>query len=513
MMSRCKYCGKSGLFLRVSNLGLCQNCGTFVTMNMKTLVKQINESVEIMKKTKNPETFITRLDFIIGNYQKLYEYERMGIIVNQTRPSVMLAELTQSRDGVITEFLENALGDLRVKLLGIKTEKAKINQIQKFRETVESFIPKLGNRDSLTDVLKQTDSLFSSEENVMEDFDEGEFTVVDSPGNSPTLLQINKVNYVNQSPTPTQTGVVPVSQKIIIPQKHKAQYVIVSDKHPSQIVSGLTFQIQFDIFSGEVNGVNLPVDDPSTVFKKLPVRKPHNADTVEKLPYYPAYSQIEPEQRWVYLDWLEDICKPIDIGYVFMYYYGLERQLLSHSFDGVFDEICLLRNLHNHGSLIAYSDSALLFSALYMRKTGRINQLLDDNRQNWKGNDVLLVYFLLGQDLTSKSLMNFARGVREINLRYYKENPDLFENVLAEKLTQKYGRALLPFVSKFDIAEIRKKPRLIYANISFPQNMRQINVPDFLSYEPLMAEIYPLFADVHQQIKDGKRSSRPRKKS
>jgi hypothetical protein len=249
------------------------------------------------------------------------------------------------------------------------------------------------------------------------------------------------------------------------------------------------------------------------VYKKLPVRKPYNIETVEKLPYYPAYSQIEPEQRWTYLDWLEDICKPIDMGYVFIYYYGLERQLLSPSFDGVFDEICLLRNFHNNGSLIAYSDSALLFSALYMKKTGRLNQLLDDQRQNWQGNDALLVYFLLGQDLTSNSLIKFAKGVKEINLRYYKEDPELFEKVLAEKLAQKYGRDSMPFVSKFDIAEIRKKPRLIYANISFPQNMRQIEVPDFLSYEPLMAEIYPLFADVHQQIKDGKRSSRTSKKS
>lgn len=311
----------------------------------------------------------------------------------------------------------------------------------------------------------------------------------------------------------TQTGVVPVSQNYVVPQKHAAGYVIVSDKNQSQIVNGLNFHIQFDIFSGEINGVNIPIDDPSTVFKKLPVKKPHYIETVNKLPYYPAYSQIEPEQRWIYLNWLEDICNPIDIGYVFMYYYGLERQLLSHTFEGVFEEICLLRNLHNHASLIAYSDTALLFSSLYMKKTKRINQLLDDKRQNWHGNDVLLVHFLLREDLTSKDLIKVAKGVREINLRYYKEDPDLFEKVLVKKLTQKYGRELMPFSSKFDIADIRKKPRLVYANISFPQNMRQIDVPDFLSFEPLMAEIFPLFADVCQQIKDEKRNSRTRKKN
>lgn len=512
-MSQCKYCGRAGFFLRVSNMGMCQNCHSFVTMNMTTLAKQINESVAIMKKTKNPETFISRLDFIIENYQKLTEYERMGIIVNQTKPSLMLKEMTKSRDGVITEFLEDTLVELRVKLLSLKTEKAKNNQVQKFRETVESFVPRLGKKDTLDDLVNQIDSLFSTEEIEIEDFVDGQFTVVDSPVNSSILSKASEDYSVNQNPVATQTGVVPVSQNYVVPQNHVAGYVIVSDKNQSQIVNGLNFRIQFDIFSGEINGVNIPIDDPSTVFKKLPVKKPHYIETVNKLPYYPAYSQIEPEQRWIYLNWLEDICNPIDIGYVFMYYYGLERQLLSHTFEGVFEEICLLRNLHNHASLIAYSDTALLFSSLYMKKTKRINQLLDDKRQNWHGNDVLLVHFLLREDLTSKDLIKVAKGVREINLRYYKEDPDLFEKVLVKKLTQKYGRESMPFSSKFDIADIRKKPRLVYANISFPQNMRQIDVPDFLSFEPLMAEIFPLFADTHQQIKDEKRNSRTRKKN
>lgn len=512
-MSQCKYCGRAGLFLRVSNLGLCPNCHSFVTMNMTTLIKQINESVALMKKTKNPETFVSRLDFLIDNYQKLTKYERMGIVVNEVRPSLTLNEITTGRDDVIVEFLEDALVDLKVKLLSLKTEKAKNNQVQKFKDTVESFIPRLGKKDSLDDLLNQVNSLFPIPENETDDFVEGQFTVIDLPVISSTLPKASKTDSVNHHKAATQTGVVTVSQNFVVPQKHAARYVIVSDKNPSQIMNGLNFRIQFDFFSGDINGVNFPVDDPSTVYKKLPVKKPSKIETVNRLPYYPAYSQIEPEQRWVYLNWLEDICRPIDIGYVFIYYYGLEKQLLSNSFEGVFDEICLLRNLHSHNSLIAYSDTALLFSSLYMRKTKRINQLLDDERQNWHGNDVLLVHFLLGEDLSPRDLIKVAKGVREINLRYHKENPDLFKKVLAEKLNRRYGRDSMPFVSKFDVADIRKKPRLVYANISFPENMRQIDVPDFLSFEPLMAEIFTIFADTHQQIKDEKRSSRAHQKN
>lgn len=512
-MSQCKHCGKAGLFLRVSNLGMCQNCHAFVTMDMSTRIKQINESVAIMKKTKVPETFVSRLDFIIENYQKLTEYERMGIVVSQSKPSLTLNKMIESRDSVIVEFLEDALVDLRVKLLSLKTEKAKKNQVQKFRDTVESLIQSLRKTSGLNSLLNQIDSLFTPLESKIEDFVDGQFTIVGSTVDSSILSKASEENFNTQNSAATHSGVVSLNQNKVVPQKIAAKYVIVSDKDPSQIVNGLTFHIQFDIFSGEINGVNIPVDDPSTVFKKLPVKKPHDIQTVNSLPYYPAYSQIDPEQRWIYLNWLEDICKPIDIGYVFIYYYGLERQLLSPSFEGVFEEICLLRSLHNHNSLIAYSDTALLFSSLYMRKNKRINQLLDDERQNWHGNDVLLVNFLLGKDLSSRDLIKVAKGVREINLRYYKENPELFEKVLTDKLILKYGRNSMPFVSKIDIADIRKKPRLVYANISFPQNVRQIDVPEFLSYEPLMAEFFSLFVDTHQQIKEEKRSSRTHKKN
>ena len=477
---------------------------------METLVRQINESAEINVKTKNAETFVSRIDLIIRNYQKLVEYEQKGIIVTPSRPSVMLSTIIKQRDIVISEFFDDALDYLKIKLLGLKTLKARVNQINKFKENVESFIPRLTNKDSLNNVLKKLNSLLPSKEDLIEDFVEGEYSEIGSSDHILTEVQNFNLIEINKTTDTEQKRIIPFNQKNIVPHKHAAQFVIVSDKNPSQIVSGMKFKINFDVYSGGVNGINIPEADPSTVFKKLPVKKPSNPPTVEPLPYYPAYSQITPEQRWIYLDWLEDICRPIEIGYVFIYYYGLERQLLSNDFEQVFDEMLILRQFHNNPSLIGYSDSALLYSSLYMRKIDRINQLLEDTKQNWKGNDVFLVNFILKQELSSKGLINFARGSREINLRYHKENPELFEQVMAEKLTQKYGRAGMPIVPNLSLSKIHKEPRLIFANISFPRNMRQINVPDFLSYEPIMAEVIPLFEDVHQRIKEDKRKSRNR---
>ena len=61
------------------------------------------------------------------------------------------------------------------------------------------------------------------------------------------------------------------------------------------------------------------------------------------IPYYPSYRALEPRARGGYLKWLADGCGNPDaeIGYVFLYFYGLERRLIL---DGSLDE---------HDSLVA----------------------------------------------------------------------------------------------------------------------------------------------------------------
>ena len=83
--------------------------------------------------------------------------------------------------------------------------------------------------------------------------------------------------------------------------------------------------------------------DPSTIFRSLPIDKPSSFNSVEGLPYWPSYAAMYPEQRFVYLTWLHDVTQPIDMGYVFVYYYGLERQLLFGNFEKAFTEIMKLR--------------------------------------------------------------------------------------------------------------------------------------------------------------------------
>lgn len=59
----------------------------------------------------------------------------------------------------------------------------------------------------------------------------------------------------------------------------------------------------------------------------------------EDLPYWPSYANATPNQRAKYLDWLAGgkSDPTIEVGYVFIYFYGLERAVL---FDGVDPALC-----------------------------------------------------------------------------------------------------------------------------------------------------------------------------
>ena len=64
--------------------------------------------------------------------------------------------------------------------------------------------------------------------------------------------------------------------------------------------------------------------DPALSVASLPA-DPQSDD----LGYWPSYSDISARCRATYLDWLADgaISKNINVGYVFLYFYGLERRL------------------------------------------------------------------------------------------------------------------------------------------------------------------------------------------
>jgi hypothetical protein len=75
--------------------------------------------------------------------------------------------------------------------------------------------------------------------------------------------------------------------------------------------------------------------EPSLIDLRLPVSRT-SPSTSPPLGYWPSYARLTPEARRCYLEWLAMGRRnpSIDIGYVFIFFYGLERRLLVDMADG-----------------------------------------------------------------------------------------------------------------------------------------------------------------------------------
>ncbi|WP_409317430.1 TerB N-terminal domain-containing protein [Pseudomonas sp. KCJK9016] len=69
--------------------------------------------------------------------------------------------------------------------------------------------------------------------------------------------------------------------------------------------------------------------EPSLIDATLRVARSPVSFTERQMPYWPNYRSITPEARRAYLQWLAgERCQPADAGYVFLFFYGLERRAL-----------------------------------------------------------------------------------------------------------------------------------------------------------------------------------------
>src|SRR5262245_24533281 len=71
--------------------------------------------------------------------------------------------------------------------------------------------------------------------------------------------------------------------------------------------------------------------EPALIDPSLPVNLKSPDHGGQRVGYWPAYTELKPAARAAYLQWLADGRRGPDayIGYVFLFFYGLERRLLA----------------------------------------------------------------------------------------------------------------------------------------------------------------------------------------
>lgn len=262
----------------------------------------------------------------------------------------------------------------------------------------------------------------------------------------------------------------------------------------------------------EAGGISFTIslmgqEEPSLIHTKERITIPPAGMIVDRPPYYPTYYGLTPEQKWVYLNLLENpYNKEIDIGFVFVLYYGLERHLLEGDFDSAFRVILKLRDVHHNKSFQSYSANALVLTSMAKGRGDMamefINSLDKEHELAFSDNLFLICYFSFDIPLKPKDIMRMAKTFEFTKANYIKNYPTLFEECLRAELMAKTGKDNLDikqFVTKSDLKRMKTKEVSIFANTSITE--KSFEIPLLSEVFKLKKTIYDLLDESHEAVK------------
>ena len=239
-------------------------------------------------------------------------------------------------------------------------------------------------------------------------------------------------------------------------------------------------------------------EEPSLIYLSLPIIKPAIPREVSNPGYYPCYALLTPEQKWIYLNWLQDISKPVRKGYVYVYYYGLERRLLQEdNFDAI-DELLFLSEHHDFIKKDAYS--AILFS--YFRSSNEeILKKVFTNKLDLPINNLMLIlYYSKNKSLSSKDIFELVSQYGSINKRYLNYHPQLYLQELDNYLLNRYAEQGFPFYKR-DYYELPLERTKIFMNYSLPEEVREVEIYNIINNSKFVNDITNIHNVVHEKVK------------
>ena len=248
-------------------------------------------------------------------------------------------------------------------------------------------------------------------------------------------------------------------------------------------------------------------EEPSLIYTKQKVSQPKNIEQVERPPYFPTYSGLTPEQKWVYLYLLSNpYNSSIDIGFVFILYYGLERHLLSGNFEKAFDVILKLRDAHPNKSFQAYSGNALVLCCILHNRGDLIPkfiQSLDKEYEfHFSHNLFLLCYYSFKFPISPKDIIRMAKTFEFTNLNYIKKYPDLFLYKLTEEIINNLGSQeifLHQYITETEFKKLRREEVNIFANMSIRD--KSIQVPLISEHFKMKKAFNTFLENTHERVK------------
>lgn len=292
------------------------------------------------------------------------------------------------------------------------------------------------------------------------------------------------------------TNIEPYFETLAIPENIKELLWFADGKYKNYNPEKNKHVFQNELFKIEYFFEN----EPSLIYSQLPISGSHKRDPQESIGYFPSYRDLSPEERRTYLEWLCDVTQPVDIGYVFVYYYGLERHLIFGKCKEAVDMILLLRQHHKNNSFNSYSSSALIMASVLHRDRDMFERVTKEIEDTPCDNVRLIAKYLLREDLTVDEIISLSSKAGFKNKRYIKEYPELFRDKLSFLLKAEFGGEFLPFYNLK--TEFSLQRELTFANISLSEETRSPALPSIISNGEFTSLIYNLLNSAHEKVKE-----------
>lgn len=246
-------------------------------------------------------------------------------------------------------------------------------------------------------------------------------------------------------------------------------------------------------------------DEPSALYLSLPIAEPEKNNLVERPPYYPSYKGLTLEQRWLYWNFLSSpFSSGHNVGYAFLFYYGLERHLLAGCFDKAFDTILKLRNVYDNPSFQYYTGNALtLICSVKQRADLALKFLEYDSKSKFSSipvTQLLLLKYTFHLSLTASEIIKNYQYFGFMNNNYIKGQPQLFSEILLELINRDFHSSDIDLNLHFpmDIQSLVQKHEQIFANTSLRNY--ETTIPIFKN-EMLSRKICSLLEETHEKVK------------
>lgn len=257
-----------------------------------------------------------------------------------------------------------------------------------------------------------------------------------------------------------------------------------------------SFRIPDDVFEllwfGDGKHKNTQVYEEPSLIKKSQLK----LGTSEPLGYYPSYEKLSPSQKYKYLNWLTNITEPIEVGYAFIFYYGLERHIIEGKRIEAVNMIKRLKKIVNNTSFQAYSNDALLLAAMLDNNLTYLDGMnLDTNPVQ-----TLAVKYATVGKCSAIDIINASSKIGFTNKRYIKSNPQEFENILNNLLVRQFGED--SYIFNIEDPDTLKSNIAVLANYSLALDIRFYGFISVLEDSKTQKDLHDLLMITHEHVKE-----------